>query len=136
MTVLRAFAIIIASGVFFSLAGGLLGLLLGMAVPGYYRAVFRHGNEPLFNPVEVGAGLGATQGLPGGVIVGVLVVFAVAWYNSRQRQSFIHSEASFVSSPAGIIPTASSAIANRRASLPSPGRADTPIPPANPAPRE
>jgi hypothetical protein len=82
MTDLRAFVIIIGTGVGFALGGGLLGYSLGTAAPAYYRAVFRAGKDPSFDPVQVGLGLGTTQGLITGLILGAIVV-AVAWYNSR-----------------------------------------------------
>ena len=47
--------------------------------PGYYRSLFRHGHEPLFDPAQVGLGLGLTQGLAAGVVVGIAVVGAAAW---------------------------------------------------------
>ena len=136
MTVLRAFAIIAASGASCAFLGGLLGFLLGIAVPEYYRTVFGRGNAPGFDPVAVGVGLGTTQGLVGGLVIGVLVVFVVAWYNSRQRRSFIHSERGFASAAAETSPSESVAAANRPAASPSPVRAGTPVPPAGPAPRE
>lgn len=83
MGILRAFATIIASAIGFGLAGGLVGYLLGVVAPGYYRAVFRNGGEAYFDPPSVGLGLGVTQGLTVGLIVGALVVLAVAWYRSR-----------------------------------------------------
>jgi hypothetical protein len=55
------------------------------ACPGYYRTVFRYGDSPDFNAVEVGVGLGLTQGLMAGVAVGCVVVLAVAWHGSRRR---------------------------------------------------
>lgn len=44
------------------LIGGLLGLLIGVAAPDYYRTVFRGVDGPDFNPVLAGTILGATQG--------------------------------------------------------------------------
>jgi hypothetical protein len=69
------------------LAGFALGVLLGILAPGYYRGVFRLGNDPSFNPIQVGAGLGLTQGLVIGIVVGCVITFAVAWYESRTRKS-------------------------------------------------
>lgn len=83
MSILRAFGIIVASGAGFGIAGCLLGYLLGVGAPGYYRSVFRNGNDPHFDPVATGIGLGLTQGLTAGLVVGAVVVVAVAWYRSR-----------------------------------------------------
>jgi hypothetical protein len=85
MTVFKGFLIVILSGIAFALAGGLIGWTIGTAMPGYYRAVMRSGNEPWFDPVAVGLGAGLTEGLVCGVMVGCVIVLAVAWYNSRQR---------------------------------------------------
>jgi hypothetical protein len=85
MTVLKGFLIVILSSLGFALAGALIGYTLGVALPGYYRAVFSSGREPWFEPVAVGLGLGLTQGLLCGVAVGAVVVLAVAWHNSRRR---------------------------------------------------
>lgn len=84
MTVARGFLIIILTGFLFAFGGGLIGYVLAMTLPGYYRGVFSSGREPWFDPMEVGIGLGVTQGLICGLIVGAVVVLAVAWYNSRR----------------------------------------------------
>ena len=136
MTVLRAFGIIVASAVCFAVLGGLLGFALGRAVPGYYRSMFFGGNRPEFDPVAVGIGQGTTQGFVGGIVIGLLVVAVLTWYNSRQRRPFIRSEKMFPSALAEKAPIASDAITNRPASSPSLFRADTPTPPAGPALRE
>jgi hypothetical protein len=64
--------------------------LLGANVPDYYRGVFPAGKETWFNPTQVGIGLGASQGLAGGVVVGGFLVLADAWLLSRRM---IHSVA-------------------------------------------
>lgn len=78
MSVARGLAIIVACGVGFGAAGGLLGFALGTGAPGYYRTVFRAGDDPAFNPVQVGLGLGVTQGLIGGLVIGSVAVLAEA----------------------------------------------------------
>jgi hypothetical protein len=85
MTVFKGFLIVILSSMAFGFGGALIGYSLGVAMPGYYRGVFRSGRDPWFDPVAVGLGLGLTQGLICGVIVGAVVVLAVAWHNSRRR---------------------------------------------------
>jgi hypothetical protein len=84
MTLTRGFLIIVLSGVTFAAGGGLLGYALGVLAPGYYRGVFPSGREPGFDPVAAGLGLGISQGMICGVVVGSIVVLAVAWYNSRR----------------------------------------------------
>ena len=85
MTVIKGFFIVLLSTFLFGFGGALIGYTLGVVAPGYYRGVFPSGREPWFDPVAVGFGLGLTQGLICGVVVGAVVVLAVAWYNSRRR---------------------------------------------------
>lgn len=86
MSVGRGLVIVVACGLCFGLAGGLLGLALGVGAPSYYRGVFRAADDPGFNPVQVGLGLGISQGLICGAVVGSVVVLAVALFRpSRQR---------------------------------------------------
>jgi hypothetical protein len=85
MTVFKAFAIILTSAIGFALVGGGVGWTLGTVTPAYYRTVYGYaGQRPGFDPVQVGLGLGITQGLVCGVFVGVVVVLAVAWHQSRR----------------------------------------------------
>ena len=85
MSVVRGIVIIVACALCFGLAGGLLGLTLGIGAPGYYRGVFRAADDPGFNPVQVGLGLGISQGLICGAAIGSVVVLAVA-LSRRRRQ--------------------------------------------------
>jgi hypothetical protein len=86
VTVRRSFAIIIASAFGFGAAGAGIGYGLGVVAPSYYRSVFANGNNPGFDPVQVGLGLGLTQGLICGVLVGIVVVLAVS-YSRRLHTS-------------------------------------------------
>lgn len=83
MTVARGFMITIVSGIACSLMGGLLGYALGMFAPDYYRTVFHIPPGVALDPAQAGLGLGVTQGLAVGLFIGLVVVVAVAWYNSR-----------------------------------------------------
>jgi hypothetical protein len=85
MTILRGFTIVALSVLFCALVGLSVGYTLGAVAPGYYRTVFRNGNSPEFDPVQVGVGLGLTQGLLCGLVVGCVVVISVTWYNSRRQ---------------------------------------------------
>lgn len=82
MTVLRGFFITIASSMAFSGLGALLGYLLAVILPDYYRTVFHIPPEIPIDPVQVGLGLGITQGFAAGLIVGLVIVVTVAWFNS------------------------------------------------------
>ena len=83
MTVVRGFTITIASGLVFGLLGAGTGYLLGSVAPDYYRTVFRIPPEVSIEPAQAGLGLGVTQGLAAGLIIGLVIVVSVAWYNSR-----------------------------------------------------
>lgn len=83
MTVIRGFVITIASGFIFGLLGAGIGYLLGSIAPDFYRTVFRIPPELRIDPVQDGLGLGLTQGIGAGLLVGLVIVVVVAWYNSR-----------------------------------------------------
>lgn len=53
------------------LIGAGIGFTLGKWVPNYYRSVFRAGNDPNFNPLSIGIGLGLTQGAVVGLLAGI-----------------------------------------------------------------
>jgi len=84
MTVVRGFLITIGSGVGFAVLGGLLGLGLGKFIPDYFHFVFRVPREADLDPAHAGLGLGATQGLCGGLFIGLVIVVAVVWSKSRR----------------------------------------------------
>ena len=83
MTVLRGFVITITSGFAFGLLGAGAGYGLGLVAPDYYRTVFRIPPEIAIDPVQTGFGLGVTQGLAAGLIIGLVIVVTNAWYGSR-----------------------------------------------------
>jgi len=83
MTVVRGFIITVASGIAFALLGAGAGYLLGSVAPDYYRTVFRIPPDVSIDPAQAGLGLGVTQGLAGGLVIGLVIVLSVAWYNSR-----------------------------------------------------
>jgi hypothetical protein len=70
-----------------AVAGGVLGLLIGAALgafaPGYYRSIFINGDSPSFDPLAMGIGLGLTQGVFLGGLVGIVLVALFYWYRSR-----------------------------------------------------
>ncbi len=83
MTVFRGFAITIASGIAFGCVGSIAGYALGSVAPDYYRIVFRIPPDIPINPAQAGLGLGVTQGSATGLVVGLVIVVTVAWFNSR-----------------------------------------------------
>jgi putative addiction module component (TIGR02574 family) len=115
VTVAKGFFIVLLSGFAFALGGGLIGYALAVALPSYYRGTFSSGNAPWFNAVEVGVGLGISQGLICGLFLGAIIVLAVAWYNSRRnsldvrltpakREEFQRRLADHAANPDGAIP--------------------------------
>jgi hypothetical protein len=58
-----------------------LGVFLGLFTPAYYRAVF---DDPRIDALQVGTGLGLTQGLGAGVVIGILIVAIVGWSHRRR----------------------------------------------------
>jgi hypothetical protein len=87
LTVPRSLSIIIASAVGFGAAGAGIGSALGVVAPSYYRGVFANGNEPGFDPIQVGLGLGLSQGSICGVLVGMVVVLAVSFSRGRPAET-------------------------------------------------
>jgi hypothetical protein len=87
MAIGRAILTVAACSVLFSLLGGAAGYLLGTLIPGYYRGVFRAGDLRGFDPVQVGTGLGVSQGLMGGAVVGLILVALVAWHDAQSGRS-------------------------------------------------
>lgn len=66
--------------------GALVGSLIGNLAPDYYRAVFGFKPEDNIDYAHLGLGLGVTQGLTGGVIVGVCVVAILTWQSHRRSE--------------------------------------------------
>ena len=86
LSVTKGFAIVIASIVAFGVAGAVLGYMVGVFAPGYYRSVVAGGDAPGFSPTQVGFGLGLIQGCLCGAVVGCVVVLAVAWSQAKARK--------------------------------------------------
>lgn len=80
---LRALGVLLAFAAVFAVVGTLLGLGLGVFNPGYYRGLIPGGDSPDFNPVDVGIGLGCSQGSIFGVVLGIMAVVGLAWRRSR-----------------------------------------------------
>lgn len=79
MSVRIAVAIIAICPLIFAAMGAGFGWMLGTYLPGYYRAVFRGGDEPGFDPLQAGIGLGLTQGFGGGIVVAVIIIAIFVW---------------------------------------------------------
>lgn len=87
ISAVKAIAVVSSCGLGGALFGAALGFTLGRFAPGYYRSIFSYGDRPDFDPEAVGLGLGATQGVVAGLLVGLAIVFMIAWFNSRRGLS-------------------------------------------------
>ena len=65
------------------LLGAVVGSLLGVFWPGYYRSVISGGDSPEFDPVAVGLGLGLSQGTVAGGLAGLILAAMYYWYQLR-----------------------------------------------------
>src|SRR5262249_3197484 len=79
----RSVAVVALWGVVFAFGGTLIGYLLGVFAPGYYQTVVGGGRQQDFKPVDVGIGLGCSEGLMLGVVVGTVTALVVAWREWR-----------------------------------------------------
>ena len=61
--------------------------MIGLLLPQYYDAMFPRLNGMAGQHWKLGAGLGVTQGLVGGSVVGCVVLLSTAWYKSRMSNS-------------------------------------------------
>lgn len=77
MNLTKAFSVIGICTVIGTVVGTTIGWLLGRFVPTFYRFMFEDGQSKLFNPEEMGFGLGLVQGLILGLAVGTLVVVVI-----------------------------------------------------------
>jgi hypothetical protein len=68
-----ALGLVWVSTAFGGIVGTLVGWLIGTKAPNYYVTVFDAVGEAGFNPVEVGIGLGATQGMLAGFLAGISI---------------------------------------------------------------
>lgn len=66
---------------------------LGYYCPNYYKAVLRQQPGMEFDPVQIGVGFGLNAGAFTGVVIGVLVVAIVAYFELRVRLEQIRQKA-------------------------------------------
>ena len=87
MSLLRALRIVFASTLVGTAIGSAVGFSLATWNPGYYRACFPAVEKGNVTPLEVGLGLGISQGTVAGTLVGAVLVFALAVAHVRQNPS-------------------------------------------------
>ena len=93
MNVKGALTTVAGTGIGFGVAGSLIGALLGRIAPGFYQQMLPLRDPANFNPVEVGIGLGLTNGLGWGLAIGVLLVAIIAWKDTRLARKEIQDSA-------------------------------------------
>ncbi len=82
---------LIAVVMFCAFGGGLLGvsagLFLAILFPGYYAGVFELRSTGIAEVVPLGVGLGLTQGIGGGALVGLAIDAIGVWYTTRKAKN-------------------------------------------------
>lgn len=82
VTAARVVAIVLVSSFGGGLAGGIMGFLMGTFLPDFYRSgMFGVGGAT--DTVQLGTGLGISEGLGLGFVLGVLVVLVMAFGKRR-----------------------------------------------------
>ena len=79
MALKKAFGIVMLTAFTCALLGMGIGAALGQWAPGYYRTMFSIDSSTDFAPLQTGIGLGLTQGLFAGLLLGILVVAFMLW---------------------------------------------------------
>jgi hypothetical protein len=73
----RIVFIILVSTFIGALVGGLIGYLMGVTIPDFYRSDFNGGRN--VDPVQMGTGLGISEGLALGFLLGLVIVLVQAF---------------------------------------------------------
>jgi hypothetical protein len=86
-SIVRAFALIAVFGLVFGLGGLGVGYCMGTIHPNYYERTFNASQKRRdFNPVDVGMGLGCSEGLMVGFPLGAMAAVMNAWFGSRRAR--------------------------------------------------
>ena len=65
-------------------AGASAGLFLAILFPSYYAGVFELRSTGIADAVPLGVGLGLSQGIGGGALVGLAIDAIGVWYTTRK----------------------------------------------------
>jgi hypothetical protein len=87
MTLVRAFLTVAASSAVCTLVGVGLGALMGLIAPDFYQMSFRDGLWPGIDPVQIGIGFGLNAVVFSGVVIGLVVVAIVTYYELRSQEA-------------------------------------------------
>ena len=101
MTARSALTTVIVTGIAFACVGAIIGATIGTFAPGYYRTVFRHADLTNFNPMQVGIGLGVTQGFSAGIAISLAVLALLAWRDARAARPKTENDAPISAHPSG-----------------------------------
>lgn len=82
MDLTKALATVIGTAIGFGLAGMGVGWFLGSTFSEFFRQLFAS-DEVDFNATEFGAGIGLANGLVWGLLIGVALVWILAWKETR-----------------------------------------------------
>lgn len=83
MNVVKALATVVATAVVFGVCGTGIGMFLGKMAPSFLQHAVRATAGEALDPMELGIGLGLTNGLTWGLVIGILTVAILAWKESR-----------------------------------------------------
>lgn len=82
----RCFHMITVTSLMFGVFGGLIGWIMTLVTPAYFRDVY----DTLESDVwQVGLGIGFSRGVICGVLISCSVMLAMAWYRSRVKNTLI-----------------------------------------------
>ncbi|MEM9411571.1 MAG: hypothetical protein AAGA30_10685 [Planctomycetota bacterium] len=84
--IVRSFSMIISTSVIFGFLGALIGLLLAILTPAYFREIYEAVDSDIW---QITLTLGLTRGLICGVIAASSVLVATSWYRSRIKNALI-----------------------------------------------
>lgn len=87
MSTLNALSVLFITPLLSCMAGAAIGATLGTMAPDYYRSIFPGGHSGNLNPLHLGLGLGATQGISVGLFIGLMVVGVQTWRSFPNRQA-------------------------------------------------
>ena len=103
MNITKALATVVGTALGFGVAGTGIGVFLGKVAPGFFRQMLPLRDPASFNPQEVGIGLGLTNGLGWGLVVGVLLVAIIAWKESRLTRKETQNRAKVSITKSGLL---------------------------------
>ena len=115
----RAALLALATVIGFTLAGSVVGGVLGLIAPGFVRVVFKEAGNAPFDPKEIGLGSGVVLGfLSGAVVIAVRMIIGALSGLSHQR---LLGRRAFQPTLAGLL-SAIALVALALASLKNPSR--------------